>query len=102
MIPLENILLRPVTSEKSIEMATTLNAYTFEIALCATKDDVRDAVIDLLGVKKIKGIRLLKNPRKKRVRRTAKGMMVGRTKLRRKAIVSLPEEESLMEYFQPG
>ena len=102
MIPLAEVLVRPITSEKGVEMATNLNAYTFEILPSATKDDVREAVMVLLGVKRILSIRVLKTPGKTKVRRTARRLRQGRTKGTKKAIVSLPKEESLMEYFQPG
>ena len=83
-------------------LANNENAYTFVVSPAAGKDDVRAAVKTLLGVVRILSVRIIQLPDKKRVKNTAKGRMVGHQPGRRKAIIRIGPDESLMEHFQPG
>lgn len=102
MIPIADVIRYPVITEKSLMLANEENAYTFVVAPTANKGDVRAAVTSLLGVERILSVRMVKLPRKKRVKMTAKGRMEGHRPGRCKAIVRVAPEESLMEHFQPG
>lgn len=44
------ILVQPVITEKSLMLAQTQNAYTFQVARGATKEQVKHAVQSLYGV----------------------------------------------------
>jgi large subunit ribosomal protein L23 len=45
------ILLRPLVTEKGMHRSSRNNAYSFEVARIATKDDVRRAVEELFNVR---------------------------------------------------
>ncbi|MBG97906.1 50S ribosomal protein L23 [bacterium] len=103
MIALSDVLIKPIISEKTMDLAMNENAYTFQISARATKTDVRDAVKKELKIKKVLSVRILKNPGKKRARRTSKGgVTYGQTSRRIKAIVRIASDEDLMSHFQPG
>jgi large subunit ribosomal protein L23 len=85
-----NVLKRPVLSEKSTDNRETLRQYTFEIALEATKDDVRKAVEKVLGAKVQ---RVATVTTRGKIRR--RGRHVSAARLRKKAIVTLAEGQSL-------
>ncbi len=47
----QHVILRPLVTEKGMHRANRYNAYSFEIAVDATKADVRRAVEELFNVK---------------------------------------------------
>lgn len=102
MIPLPEVLRFPVISEKSLQLAMEQNAYTFRVHPEATKDDVRAAVEELFGIERILAVRMVKLPGKTRTRYMRNARVEGGTPARKKAVVRLHEDESLMEHFQPG
>tara|TARA_B100000029_G_scaffold511303_1_gene604967 strand:+ start:3475 stop:3786 length:312 start_codon:yes stop_codon:yes gene_type:complete len=103
MIAVSDVLIKPIISEKTMDLAMNENSYTFEISPRATKTDVKNAVIKELKIKKVLSVRIVKNPGKKRSRRTSKGgVAFGQTSRRIKAIVRVSSEEDLMNHFQPG
>jgi large subunit ribosomal protein L23 len=83
------IILRPLISEKSTELQR-LGKYSFVVARDATKIDIRRA-IEQLGNCRVSSVHTLNV--KGKVRRTRRGQ--GRTAAWKKAIVTLPEGESL-------
>jgi large subunit ribosomal protein L23 len=81
------ILQRPVVTEKS---ARVTGQYTFEVPITATKIDVRNAVLHTYGIQpvNVNVVRL----RGKVIRY---GRTYGRTKNRKKAIVTLPAGKTI-------
>lgn len=94
------IIIRPIMTEKSVALRTlpamtaegerVVRKYTFEVAIDATKVDVRRA-IEQLGRCRVEKVNTLLV--KGKVRR--RGRRVGRTRTWKKAIVTLREGEEL-------
>jgi len=86
------VLVKPLISEKATFLSGE-NKYVFEVTINSTKKEVAQAVKDVYGVNPIK-VNIIK------VLGTARryGKVSGRTKNRKKAIVTLSEGESLQLY----
>ena len=83
-----DILKRPIITEKSMEVATTLNQYTFEVAKNATKIEIAQAVEAAFAGRKVTKVRTVYMPsHAKRI-----GYSVGRTQSSKKAIVTIEGE----------
>lgn len=87
------IILRPLVTEKGVQLANELRSYTFEVHRLATKDEIKAAVEALFSVK-VSGVST--QNRKGKLRRT-KGR-IGFTKPWKKAIVTL-DEESRIDFY---
>ncbi len=81
----EQVLMRPVVSEKSYALMDD-GAYVFVVAPDATKVDVRNAVEQVFGVK-VKSVNTLN--RKGKTRRNRKTNTVGKRSATKRAIVTL-------------
>jgi len=80
-----DIIIRPWVTEESTKQMEQ-NKYTFEVALKATKTDIKRAVEQIFGVKVVK-VKTSRVPGK--VKRL--GRFVGRRPERKKAVVQLAE-----------
>ncbi|HEY8484514.1 MAG TPA: 50S ribosomal protein L23 [Longimicrobiales bacterium] len=87
------VIIRPVVTEASTELAEERGAYTFIVAKDANKLEIRNAVSKLFGVT-VKSVRTM-NYRGK-VRRL--GRNVGRRPDYKKAVVTLAEGERIDVY----
>ena len=87
------VIIRPVVTEASTELADERGAYTFIVAKDANKLEIRNAVSKLFGVT-VKSVRTM-NYRGK-VRRL--GRNVGRRPDYKKAVVTLAEGERIDVY----
>ncbi|MBQ6660150.1 MAG: 50S ribosomal protein L23 [Lachnospiraceae bacterium] len=89
----QDIILKPVISEKSMDMSGS-KKYTFKVAKDATKPEIAKAVEELFGVKvaKVNTITMKRKP--KRVRYTP-----GYTAAWKKAIVTLTADSKTIEFF---
>jgi len=90
---LENVLLRPVLTEKSTRGMDVANQYVFEVASQSNKVLVRRAVEELFDVKVAKVNMRNRKGKLKRV-----GRSVGYTKRRKEAIVTLRGSDKLDVY----
>ena len=89
-----NIILRPVITEKSADLMDN-KKYTFDVALTATKLQVRDAIEEIFDVK-VKSVNIMNvRGKEKRV-----GRYTGKTARRRKAIVALTEDSNDIKIFK--
>lgn len=86
----QQVIIRPLVTEKGMHKANRVHQYAFEVNKLAGKEDIRKAVEELFDVKVIsvntqnrKG-----KPRKTRFR-------VGRTKVWKKAIITLDPEHRI-------
>lgn len=88
-----DIILRPIVSEKSYEMAA-LNRYVFEVDKRATKPQIADAVTEIFGVnvEKVNTMNVQGKPRRLRYRE-------GTTRSWKKAIVTLKQGDTI-ELFE--
>lgn len=99
-----DIIKQGVISEKSVHLESGvapdgkqgLPRYTFEVALEATKPEIRFAVEALFGVKVIK-VNTMRLPGKTRALRTRKGIFRKEARPWKKAIVTLAEGQSIAE-----
>ena len=89
----QDIILKPIVSEKSMDLTAT-KRYTFKVAKDATKPEIAKAVEELFGVKvaAVNTISMKKKP--KRVRYTP-----GYTASWKKAIVTLTADSKTIEFF---
>jgi len=86
----DQVILRPLVTEKGVHRSSRYNAYAFEVAKAATKDDVRRAVEQMFNVKVV---RVHTQNRKGKPRRSrAKSSY---TKDWKKAIVKLDAEHRI-------
>ena len=82
---LYDIIKRPIITDKSFEVAQTLNKYTFEVVKDATKVEIAQAVELAFPGRKVKSVNTVYMPSKeKRV-----GYSAGRTQSGKKAIVTI-------------
>ena len=86
----DQVILRPLVTEKGVHRSTRHNAYAFEVAMSATKIDVRKAVEELFNVKVVAVNTQL---RKGKPRRTKARM--SKTADWKKAIVKLDAEHRI-------
>lgn len=85
-----DIIIRPLITEKTIQMQDADNKVTFEVAKGSNKVEIRQAIEQIFDVKveKVNVINVL--PRKKRM-----GKHEGKTRSVRKAIVKLAEGSNI-------
>jgi len=94
------IIIRPIITEKSNRLMEDYNKYTFEVALDASKPEIKYAVEKLFGVKVKKVNTMIVKPKKKRV--LNKFRQYGKTKKWKKAIVTLEKgyKIDILEFVQ--
>ena len=86
-----DIIIRPVVSEKSYA-AYDANVYTFLVAPCANKIEIKHAIESIFGVRVTNVNTLNRSGKRKRNRRTGDW---GQRASQRRAIVSLAEGDSI-------
>ena len=90
-----DVILKPVISEKSMnEMAD--KKYTFLVHTEANKTMIKEAVEKMFEGTKVKSVHTMNLDGKKRRR----GMTVGKTAKKKKAIVQLTEDSKDIEIFE--
>ncbi len=89
-----DVILRPVVSERSVQLLQQQNKYTFAVAKDANKIEIKRAVEQLFGVKVAK-VNTMIVPGKLRRR----GAAVGRRPDWKKAIVTLAEGHRIRKFF---
>jgi large subunit ribosomal protein L23 len=86
----QQIVLRPLVTEKGMHKATRYNAYAFEVNTSADKDDIKRAVEELFDVK-VLAVRTQNRKGKPRRSRFRKGV----TRNWKKAVVTLDSEHRI-------
>ncbi len=84
-----DIIIRPVVTEKTMKLADE-NKITFEVSKNANKISVAQAINEIYGIKPEKINIVNVHPKKKRM-----GRFVGKTNAVKKAIVTLPEGQTI-------
>ncbi len=92
----EDIIVRPIKTEKS-GLLNAEGKYTFEVALTATKLEIKKATEEIFGVKVLKVNTLRYDGKKKRV-----GVHQGKTKAWKKAIVQIDTATNTSKYLSKG
>ena len=90
-----DIILRPVITEQSME-AVGEKKYVFQVAINATKTEVKAAVEEIFGVKvaKVNTVRM-----QGKVKRTG-AYPAGRRAAYKKAVVTLTADSKTIEFFE--
>ena len=83
------IIKRPVVTEKAMSLGEQ-NQYCFLVDPKSNKIEIKKAIEELFEVE-VKSVRTLNQKGKRKVRMTRKGIMRGKTALRKKAYVTLKE-----------
>ena len=83
------ILVRPLVTEKLAAIQEKLNRYTFEVAIDATKPEIKAAVEASYPEVNVVKVNTIIMPSKPKGRFTKGGYISGRTKKVKKAIVTL-------------
>ncbi len=89
----EEVIIRPIITEKSNRLMEDHKKYTFEVSMDATKHEVKHAVEKLFNVPVLKVNTLIVKPRKKRV--FGKPRRYGYTRAYKKAIITIPADREL-------
>ena len=92
----EDIIVRPIQTEKA-GILKNEGKYTFEVALNATKVEIKKATEEIFGVKVLKVNTLRYDGKKKRV-----GVHQGKTKAWKKAIVQIDTASNTSKYLTKG
>ena len=92
-----NILLKPIVTEKMTAQGDKFNRYGFIVDKSANKIQIKKAVEDLYGVN-VESVNTLRYGGKVKSRYTKSGMMTGKTKGTKKAIVTLAEGNTIDFY----
>lgn len=85
-----DVILAPVVSEKSYDLIEKHNTYTFEVDPRANKEQIKDAVEKVFGVKVL---RVNTMNRKGKVKRT--GYKLGKRKDIKRAVVTIADGDSI-------
>lgn len=93
----KNILVKPLVSEKSENLITKLNRYTFIVHKKANKLEIKKAVEQMFGTTVINVNTVIAHAKQKS-RNTKNGVIRGRMNAYKKAFVTLAEGEELDIY----
>ena len=94
----KSVLIKPyVMSEKADRLSEQLGKYVFIVSMDANKIEIRNAVEDMYGVT-VEKVNTMIMPSKRRSRFTRSGLLAGKTKKRKKAVITLAEGESIDFY----
>ncbi len=89
-----DVMLRPVVTEKSMNMMSD-KKYTFYVHPEANKAQIKEAVQRMFEGTKVREVKTMNLDGKQRRR----GMVVGRTEKKKKAVVFLTEDSKDIEIF---
>ena len=89
-----SVLIKPIVTEKMTAQGEDLNRYGFIVDKKANKVEIRKAVEEMYGVP-VKSVNTLRFGGKTRSRYTKSGIISGKTKSYKKAIITLPEGETI-------
>ena len=86
---MENIIIKPILTEKMAELGEKLNRYAFEVRSDVNKIQIKKAVESAYGVN-VKAVNTMRHGGgKRKMKYTNKGVSFQRTRLVKKAIVTL-------------
>lgn len=88
-----SVLKKPVLTEKATKVGY-LRQYVFEVDTNANKLEIANALKAMFGVE-IQSIRTVRTKGKVKSRQTKRGLMVGRTNLKKKAYVTLKPGQTI-------
>ena len=89
-----DVILRPVVTEKSMDLMGE-KKYTFYVHPDATKSQIKEAVEKMFEGTKVKNVNTMNLEGKSKRR----GLVIGKTEKKKKAVVALTEESKEIEIF---
>ena len=92
-----DVLIKPVVTEKMNKMTERFNRYGFIVKRDATKSEIKKAVESLYNVS-VDSVNTMIYNGKKKSRFTKSGVILGRTKTYKKAIVTLVKGDTIDFY----
>ncbi len=92
-----NVLIKPLITEKTSKLNEQFNKYSFVVDRRANKIQIKKAVEEMYNVDVAK-VNTIIMPRKAKSRYTKSGVLEGKTKLVKKAIITLSEGEEIDFY----
>jgi len=92
-----DILLKPIVTEKMTEQGEDLNRYGFIVDKRANKVQIKNAVEEMYGLS-VEAVNTMRYLGKEKSRYTKSGIIQGRSKSFKKAIVTLVEGEKIDFY----
>jgi len=90
---MSKVLKKPLITEKLTRLQEDLNKYAFKVDLRATKGDIKAAIEEIYPEVKVAKVNTMIMPSKPKGRFTRGGYVDGRSKVWKKAIVTLKEGE---------
>ena len=95
---MENIIIKPILTEKMAELSEKLNRYAFEVRSDVNKIQIKNAVEGAYGVN-VKAVNTMRHGGgKRKMKYTNKGVSFQRTRLVKKAIVTLDAGDTIDLY----
>ena len=95
---MNDIILKPILTEKMAALGERLNRYAFEVNSKSNKIEIKNAIENAYGVN-VKAVNTMKQGGgKRKMKYTNKGVSFQRTKLIKKAIVTLEEGDTIDLY----
>jgi large subunit ribosomal protein L23 len=92
-----DILLKPIVTEKMNTLGEDLNRYGFLVHKDANKIQIKQAVEKMYGVS-VESVNTMRYGGKMKSRYTQSGIITGKTKSYKKAIITLAEGETIDFY----
>ena len=87
-------IIKPIITEKMTEKGENLNQFGFIVDKYANKVEIKNEVEDLYGVQ-VLSVNTMNYSGKRKQRYTKTGLITGRSKAYKKAIVTLAEGETI-------
>lgn len=92
-----DVLIKPVLSEKANKQSEKMNRYTFVVDRKANKLEIKKAIEQFYGVQ-VEAVNTTVVPSKLKSKYTKAGYIVGRKPAKKKAIVTVAEDETIDIY----
>ncbi len=92
-----SIIIKPVITEKMTSLGEKLNRFGFIVQKTANKLQIKEAVEEIYGVE-VKSVNTMNYSGKTKSRSTKAGLITGKSKSYKKAIVTLAEGETIDFY----
>ncbi len=90
----QNILIKPLVTEKMTAQAEKFSRYGFIVEKTANKIEIKNAVEAMYGVK-VNEVNTARYRGKTRMRNTKSGAIAGRTSMYKKAVVTLAKGDAI-------
>ena len=95
---MNDIILKPILTEKMADLGERLNRYAFEVNSKSNKIEIKNAIENAYGVN-VKAVNTMKQGGgKRKMKYTNRGVSFQKTKLIKKAIVTLEEGDTIDLY----